>query len=252
VAGVNPLPNTLGETVLRCQQIMGDPTGRLFSRAYCVPFINQAYEDMDVAIRNGTGKNLEAVVEVLNIPQGTISLYPFQTYGANPPQSNGPLVGLFDPIRMWAKTAGQLPQYYTLARGPRDTLPHVNPPGITPGNYATQITFCWMGSQLSITPVAGPIDIQVYGRFNPPPLAQDSDRLVLYPRLTAALAYSSCALFGVERSNPAILEGYATRGLAMLDNIIADIIRQTQKNPRRLAKMGGQGGTSWGWGSGVW
>ncbi len=110
-----------------------------------------------------------------------------------------------------------------------------------------QVTFCWMGNKLSITPVAGPIDIQVYGRFNPPRLVGMDDELVLYGDMTDTLAYGACSLIGVERTNPAILQGYADRATAGVDNIVADIIRQCQKNPRRLAKMGGGGGTCWGW-----
>lgn len=248
------LPNTLGEVKQRCRALMGDPTGRLISDAYALPFINQAYEDIASQIKNATGKNLEAVLEVLNVPVGTSSLYKYQSEGdptANPVQQPGPLAGLFDPIRMWVKTAGQLPQYYTPARGPRDTLPYVNPPGITPGTYAVIVTFTWIGNQLQITPVAGPIDIQVYGRFNPPPLVKDTDKLVLYNRMTACLAYSACSLMGVERTNPQILQGYIERATAMIDNIVADIIRQGQKNPRRLAKVGGGGGGECGWGWGA-
>lgn len=247
---INALPNTLGEVVNRCQALMGDQTGRLVTRAYALPFINQAYSDMAKQVKNASGKNLEAIVEVLDVDPGTQSLYPFQTYGdpgANPVVPNGPLVGLFDPIRMWVKAAGQLPQYYTPAKGPRETLPFVNPPGITPGTYGMQVTFAWMGRKLSITPVAGPIDIQVYGRFNVPRLVQDTNELLLDGDMTDTLAYSACALFGVERANPAVLQGYADRGIAGIDNIVADIIRQSQKVARRLAKMGGCGGTSWGW-----
>ena len=246
---VNAVPNTLGETVNRCQDIMGDQTGRWISRAYIVPFINQAYSSMAKAIKLASGKNLEAVIEVLGIPTGTSSLYPYQTYGspnAVPPVPRGALWGLFDPIRMWVKTAGQLPQYYCPARI-RETLPHVNPPGITPGTYAVQVTFAWIGNKLSITPVAGPIDVQVYGRFNVPRLQQDSDALVLDGDMTDTLAYGACALAGVERTNPAILEGYKEEAIAGVDNIVASIILQCQKNPRRLSKMGG-GGTGWGWG----
>jgi hypothetical protein len=244
---INALPNTMGEVVNRCQALMGDPTGRWVTRAYAVPFINQAYSDMAKQVKNASGKNLEAVVEVLNVPTGTSSLYPYQQYGNPPDEPRGPLVGLFDPIRLWVKSAGQLPQYYSLARGPRETLPHVNPPGITPGTYCVQVTSVWMGRKLSITPVAGPIDIQVYGRFNVPRLVQDTDELLLDGDMTDTLAYASMALMGVERTNPQVLQGYADRGIAGVDNIVADIIRESQKVGRRLAKMGGCGGTSWGW-----
>lgn len=244
-----PLPNTLGEVVLRCQSLLaGAPvTGNfgLYTRGYLLPFINQAYEDMDVAIRTGSGKNLEGIVEALDVPTGTSSLYPLQQLGdftTQPPPPNGPFAGLFDPLRIWTKSAGQLPSFYREARGPRETLPHVNPPGITSLSYAGRVDFVWIGNKLAITPVAGPIDIQLYGRFNPPPLVKDSDYLVLYPRLTAALVYAASALTGIERTNPQVLQGYATRAEAMLDNIIADIVKQTQKIPRRPSQMGG-----WGW-----
>lgn len=251
---INALPNTLGDTINRCQALMGDPTGRFVTRPYALPFIQQAYGDIAKQIKNASGKNLEATVEVLNVDTGTSSLFPFQTYGnpaADPPVPRGPLVGLYDPIRLWVKTAGQLPQYYTLAIGPRDNLPFVNPPGITPGTYCVQVTFAWIGNKLYITPVAGPIDIQVYGRFNPPRLVQDTDNLVLYGDMTDTLAYAACGLMGVERANPAVLEGYAARAVAGVDNIVADVIRQSQGNSRRLGKMGGQGNSSnacgWGW-----
>jgi len=248
-------PNTLGDVVSRCQSLLAGNTSSvgLYKRPYLVPFINQAYEDIDLCLRNGSGKNLEAVIEVLGVPAGTSSLIEFQQYGdftQNPPIQNGPLAGLYDPIRIWVKTAGALPTYYTEAHL-RETLPHVNPPGVPTANYGVRVTWAWIGNVLSITPVNGPIDIQVYGRFNPPPLVSDSDNLVLYPRLTAALTYAASALTGVERSNPQVLLGYATRGEAMVDNILADIIRQTQGIPRRLGKMAGQGwggGNCWGYG----
>jgi hypothetical protein len=251
----SPKPNTLGDAVQRCQSLLAGSTKSvgLYTRPYLLPFIQQAYEDIDIAIRNGTGKNLEAVVECLNVGTGTSSLFPLQQYGdltLNPPKQNGPLAGLFDPIRMWVKSAGALPQYYTPAKGPRETLPHVNPPGISPSTVSVVVTFAWIGNKLFITPVAGPIDIQVYGRFNAPPLVDDNDNLVLYPKLTAALSYCASALTGVERSNTTILQGYETRGMAMVDSIVADIIRQTQGNPRRLGQLSGRGGNAWGWGGG--
>lgn len=249
--GATPNPNTLGDTVARCQALMGDQRGFWCSRAYAVPFIQQAYSDIVKQVKNASGKNFEAVIEVLGVPAGTTDLSVFQKYEAPPNNQRGPLVGLFDPIRMWVKMANALPQWYTQAIGPRDTLPHVNPPGISPGTYGVQVTFCWMGNKLSMTPVAGSVDVQVYGRFNPPRLQKDEDVLVIYDDLTDTLAYAACSLMGVERTNPAILEGYIERAIAGVDNIVADIIRQCQKNPRRLAKMGGCGGSCYGWG-GTW
>lgn len=251
MAQATPLPNTLGDAVAKCQALLGDPSGQWVKRYYIVPFIQIAYSSMAKAIKNASGKNFEAVVEVLAVPPGTSDLSVYQKYDAPPDDKRGPLVGLFDPIRMWVKTAGQLPQYYVPAIGPRDTLPHTAPPGIPPAPYGTRVTFAWIGNKLSITPVAGAIDVQVYGRFNPPPLQADEDRLLLYDDMADTLAFLATAITGVERANPAVLQGYAQAGDAGVDNIVADIIRQCQKNPRRLAKLGGSGGYSYGWGSGV-
>ena len=217
-----------------------------------LPFINQAYEDIESCIRNATSKQLEGVIDVLNVPPGTTDYSIFQGFGnpnQNPP-GRGPLVGLNDPIRIWVKAAGALPQYYVPVRGPKDYFSHVNPPGIPVGTYGVVLEFAWIGGKLFITPASAAIDVQVYGRFNAPPLVDDNDRLVLYPRMTACLAYAASALTGVERSNTTILQGYADRGTAMVDNIVADLIRQTQGNPRRAGRMGngGAGWSGYGWG----
>jgi hypothetical protein len=253
-----PLPNTLGDVVSRCQSLLAGNTSSvgLYQRPYLVPFIQQAYEDMASVIKLASGKNFEMNIQLLNVPIGQNSLYPYQSAQykdpntPNSPATLGPLFGLYDPLRLWAKTTGALPQYWTRCNGPIDNLPFVNPPGITPGSFSTTMFWTWLGNQLLVTPVASAIDIQVYGRFDPPPLQKDEDKLLLYPRMTAALAYSASALTAVERSNPQILQGYAVRGEAMVDNIVADIIKQTQRYPRRLAKMGGSNGNFWGWGCG--
>jgi hypothetical protein len=249
-ATATALPNTLGDTVSRCQALMGDRTGRWVTRAYIVPFINQAYSTIAKKIKLGSGKNFEGVVEILNVPIGTSDLSGYQRYSAPPDNTRGALVGLFDPLRMWVKTAGAPPQYYAEARGPRDTLSHVAPPGIQPGTFSTIVTWTWMGNKLLMTPVAGALDIQVYGRFNPPRLQKDEDVLLLYDDMTDTLAASACAMTGIERSNPEILKGWALLGESGVDDIVASIILQTQRNPRRLARLGGSGGSAWGWGSG--
>jgi hypothetical protein len=237
----DPLPNTLGDVKQKVRGLLGDPDGDWVTDGYITPIINVTYGLQVNALKNGTGKNLEAIIECLDIAIGTSSLYPLQA----PSQ---PLFGLSDPLELWVKTAGQPPQWYTAARGPVDVLPNVQPPGITPGWNQTRVSFVWMGQQLSITPVNGPIDVKVYGRFNPPPLQKDEDVLVVYSKMSETTAVAAAAVAGVERSNPAVLAGYAEMAIAGLDDIIADIIRQTQRNPRRLGRMGGHSG----YGGGYW
>lgn len=243
-------PNTLGEALSLMQGLLGDPNGKWVTLGYALPFLQTAYSSIATQIKIASGKNLEALLEVTDIPAGTSDLSIYQDPGdvtADPPTNAGPLASLYDPIKLWAKSAGSLPGRYALANGPRDTLPFINPPGIAPGTWGMRITWAWIGGKLSITPVAGDIDIQVYGRCDVPTLSQQTDKLVLARNMGATLALSGAALAGVERTNPAILAGYADRANANLDNIVADIILQSQREPRRLAKMGGHGGNYWGW-----
>jgi hypothetical protein len=256
------IPNTLGDVWQRVRSLLSGSSSNfgLYQRPYLLPFINQAYEEMTLMIKNASGKNLEACLEVLNIPAGQSDLsmwegYAFVQPGVNPPPApgRGPLAGLYDPLRIWAKAAGALPQYYQLARGPKDYLPNINPPGIPIGTYAVVIEWTWLGNNLCITPIAGPIDIKVYGRFNPPRLQDDNDRLVLYKDMTSTLVAATCAWTGIERSNTTILQGCQEQAQRGVDNIVADLIRQTQGNQRRPGRMGrgGFGGCGWGW-SGSW
>lgn len=253
------LPNTLGETWQRVRSLAQGNSSLygLWQRPYLVPFINQAYEEMTSQIKTATSKTLEAVINVLNIPPGTQSLGPWQAYDfldpsqQNPQPTDGPLAGLYDPIRLWVKPAGALPQYFVPVRGPKDFLPNVNPPGLPVGTYGVILEWAWIGNVLLITPASAPIDIQVYGRCNPPRLVDDTDKLVIAKNMTHALAAATLAWSGIERSNTTIFQGAENRAIAGVDNIVADLTRQTQGNQRRPARMGrgGEGWCGYGWGT---
>jgi hypothetical protein len=231
--------NTLGDAVTECQGLLGDPDGEWVTRGYILPFIGTAYRMAYLYLKNATGRNLEGLVEVLNVLPGTTSLYPFQAAGK-------PLAGLTDPLQVWWKPAGQPPNWYR-QMNPKETLPFVAAPGISSNFIGSAVCFTWRGNQLTITPMAQPVDIMVDGRFNPPPLIDDKQILVVSPDIQSPLSLGACAIAGVERSNPAVLAGYAQQSEMGLDNIAADLIRQKQLFPKRLGKVAPQYGGEWGW-----
>lgn len=243
----------LGDAIQTVQALLGDPKGQWVKRGYIVPFINLAYGLVTLNLKNASGKNLQAVVPVLNVPAGTTSLYPWQgatAQAGQPVADQAPkavLSGLTDPIEVWVKPAGQ-PVWMYRRIGERDTLPHVDPV-LASANAWNSMWWTFTGNKLQITPVGQALDIEVTGKFNPPKLVDDGDLLQAHEDIWMPVTLKASVLGGVERSNPAILEGYKMEEVAAEDNIGAEIIRQRQATPARFQKMsregGGRGGTWW-------
>lgn len=243
----------LGQVRGKIQALLGDPRGQWVTRAYINPLIDLSYAAINLNLKNASGKELEAVITVPDVPAGTTSLYPWQAGtavpGAPANQNATPalLAGLFDPIEVWVKPAGQPVWTYSQARE-RDDLPHVNPLTTASNSLAPGVFYNWLGNRLGITPVNQPLDIEVTGKFNPPPLADDTDLLVTHEDVWIAVAYITAATAGVERSNPQILAGYAESGIAAQDNIVAAIMRQGQGTPRRFQRVSRESGLNqWFW-----
>lgn len=243
----------VGFAVGRVQGLLGDTKGKWVTRAYAIEFIDQAYGTVVLNLKNASGKNLQGVVTVPNVPAGATSLYPWQNatgqQGQPAAQQNPPalLAGLYDPIEVWVKPAGQPVWYYSKARE-IDTLPHVNPSVASTNSLGNFMYWTWEGNQLKITPINQPLDIEVTGKFNAQPLAGDEDLLSAHEDVWLPTTYLSASIMGVERTNPALLEGYATLAISTQDNIIAEIIRQRQSTPTRFQRMARDSGLNqWYW-----
>jgi hypothetical protein len=232
----------LGDAIGQIQALLGDPKGQWVKRGYILPLLNITYAAVNLNIKNASAKNLTAVVPILNVPAGTTSLYKWQnaTAFAGQPvaQQNPPalLAGLFDVMEIWVKPAGVPVQRYFKIRN-IGTLPHTNPSLMNSNGLGGPLYYSMIGNKLEITPVNEPIDIEVTGKFNPQMLVTDDDLLCTHEDVWIPTCYESAATAGVERSNPAILEGYATKGQAAEDNIIAELMRQKQAEPARFQRM---------------
>ena len=245
---------TLADVISTVQALLGDPKGQWVKRGYVLPLLNISYGAVNLNLKNASSKNLEGVVSILNVPAGTTSLYPWQnaTAGEGGPvggqKTPALLRGLTDVIEIWVKPAGAPLQSYRKI-SPRGTLPHVNPALTSVNSYGFPMYYLLIGNKLQITPAPQAMDIEVTGKFNPKPLVDDADLLISHEDVWIPVSFKTAAVAGVERSNPAILEGYATQGAAAEDNIIAEMIRQKQDVPARFRKMARESATAmWYWG----
>ena len=222
--------NTLGDVIAEVQGLLGDPDGEWVTRDYILPFIGTTYRMQYLELKNASGRNLEQVVQLPAVDAGTNSLYPLQASGKA-------LAGLTDPLQVWWKAAGAFDSCYSQGM-PRETLPFSYSGG-------GPLYYVWRGNQLTLTPLNFPVDLLVYGRFNPPPLTDDAQLLVVSPDLQSPLALGTAALAGVERTNPAVLEGYAELATAGINNIAADLFRQKQAASKRLGRQAPTCGWYW-------
>lgn len=243
----------LGFAIGRVRGLLGDRAGKWVTQAYAVDFLDQAYQTISLNLKNASGKNLQGVVTVFNVPAGTTSLYPYQNGTAVPGQApaaqNPPavLAGLFDPIQIFVKPAGQPVFYYSEAKEIQ-SLPHVNPDIASTNSLGNFMYWTWIGNQLRITPIDQPLDIEVTGKFNPPPLAANEDLLIAHEDIWIPTTFKSASLMGVERTNPAILQSYADEAVKAEDNIIAEIMRQGQSTPTRWQRIARDSGhNQWYW-----
>lgn len=243
--------NTYFDVKQTVRSIIGDddPNGWL-KDTYLGPKINFAYRRQTLYIKRSTGSNLEQMVEIPNAldpnqnpaSQGMTSLAVYQQPGKL-------LYGLYEPLYMWWKPAGSQERFYREASERKTVLPGVAVPGAYSGAgfFGGGMEFCWRGNQLFVTPMNNPIDILVDGRFNPPPLTNDEDILVVDPDMEIAVTTGTIPLIGVEAGNPSY-QAMVTDCEAAADDIVAKIVRQKQgvtaragSNSRRACGIG------WNW-----
>lgn len=247
---------TVGDVVQIVRSLLGDTRGQWVTLAYLLPILDITYGDIVLNLKNASGKNLMAVVPILGVPAGTTSLYPWQQATAKPgtpvEKMNPPplLQGLTDVTEIWVKPAGaatyQYAQIFNRARLPH-SVPNVN----SSQAYLQGMYWTMMGNRLLISPVGEDLDIEVTGRFNPQALSSEDNILTAHEDVWIPLAYQAAATAGIERSNPAILQGYATKAIASTDNLIAEIMRGEQGEPHRFQKISrdsGDGYALWFWG----
>lgn len=222
---------------------MGDFT----TDAYLTPLINQVYGDQVTQLMSDTGSAFdEQVRDVPAIPIGTTSLANYQAEqmanDSGGPTTNGPLFGLFSPICVEWKQAGQPDMWYVEAAR-TGKLPNVSPAA----PFAPFLMqWEWRGNIIFLTPLMYVSDLRVRGQFSLPPLVKDTDVLQVHPRMLEATAYGTAALIGQERSNANYTENYSRKADEVLIEIENILIKAEQGTTTRIGRLGGQSGSGYG------
>lgn len=231
--------NTLFDVKKTVRSLVGDDDGSWTTDSYLLPKINLAYRTQTTYIKKATGQNLERMVE---IPAATDANGNPTTQGltslANLQQPGKLLEGLYQPLFLWWKLAGQPESCYRQLIE-KKTLPLTTPQtnATLPAPWPlTQMYFTWRRNQLFVTPLNQPVDLLVDGRFNPPALVKNEDVLVVHPDMDTAVAPATVAIIGLEAGNP----GYQQTGQAMAeeacDNIRDLLIMEKQGYTARAGR----------------
>lgn len=220
---------------------MGDFT----TDTYLTPLINQVYETQTTQLMSETDSSFDDwVFDVPNIPIGTTTLANYQATtmrNEDGSSATGPLAGLVSPITVEWKIAGQPDVNYAEA-GRTGKLPNVSPAAPSPP-YLMQ--WEWRGMVIYLTPLAYPCDIRVRGEFSPPTLVQDTDALIVHPRMATATAFGTAALIGVERENEGFIEKYTAAADNVLDLISNMLTKAEQGTTTRIGRLRGGLGRFW-------
>jgi hypothetical protein len=222
---------TLKDVKERVRSILGDQDADWATDAYLIPIINHVYDLQVLYLSDTCSPYITKLVVQPNLPTGTTDLAQFQN------DVDEPLWGLFNPFRLEWKQCGQPDHYYRKAEGgPGFILPDVDL-----NNSQPRVSLCWtwMSFIAYLTPMPFPIDVRVYGEFQPPPLLKETDVVTVHPLLKAPLAEDSAACALRERSNAGQMQAYKLEGTAALDNVANLLVRGGQQVPVRLGKAHG-------------
>lgn len=226
--------NTLFDVKQQACSLVGDPARDFCTDAYLTPKINVAYGDLLLKLEADADSSFQELVrDVPNVPVGTTNLGTYQA-GQMPGGQQGPLFGLFSPIRVEWKLTGQPDNYYVEADR-TGTLPNVSP--AAPGPPFT-MWWEWRGGLIFLTPMTFAVDMRVRAQFCAKPLQKDSDQLGIHPLVWLPVAYGTAALIGAERNN-AGWKAYADDAEAKTEDIENILVKAEQGTVCRIGRTGG-------------
>ena len=218
--------NDLREVKKRARALVGDPDGDFATDAYLLPLINQFYEQAIHKLEETCSPFITLLQVVPALPAGTTSLVAQQ-------KPNQPLFGLINPLDIEYKQTG-LPETNYIFAVERNILPNTSPTG---SPQIRGMDWEYRSFVLYVTPLPYIADLRVRGEFRPPPLKNDDDIIVIHPLMGACLAYGAASLIGSERQNQNYKTDYGAEAQDMLDDIEAELVRQTQGTTSRVGRM---------------
>ncbi len=214
---------TLGQVKARVRNLLDDPQGSYLTDGFLVPLIGEVYDDANSQLASTQGSWDISVVEVPDVPAGTVNLGLWQAAG-------GLLETLTDqPLRIDWKPAGNNPSYYRLVRN-YGVLPDLQPSAGVAGWEFRSETIWLTHSSIAV-------DLRVRGEFAPPPLTGEESVLVSHPRIGYVVAYGTAALVATVRGNVAWTLQYEQKAREGMDEIMEQLVRAEQGQVRRVSRQ---------------
>lgn len=219
---------TLAQTKARVRALLDDPAGSYLTDDFIVPLIQEVYDDANSQLASTQSNWDISVVECPAIQPGTPNLASLQI-------GTGPLATLTDqPRRIDWKVAGNDPSYYQLVPS-YQVLPDVDPLQFMAG-------WEWRSEVIWLTPSSIAVDLRVRGEFGPPALTSDDSVLISAPRIGYVVAYGTAALIAAVRGNAAWEKSYGEKAMEGMDEIMGQLVRDSQASVRRLGRQTQRGG----------
>jgi hypothetical protein len=218
--------------------------GDFCTDAYLTPKINVAYGDLMLQlIADADSSFQEFVRDVPAVPIGTTDLGIYQASQMPGGNQQGPIFGLYSPITVEWKVAGQPDEEYVEADRV-GKIAYVTPasgasPAGSPFNPFT-MQWEWRGGIIFVTPLTYPADFRVRAYFCDKALQKDSDRLGIHPLAWIPVSYGTAALIGAERGN-ATWKEYGDDAQAKTENIENILVKAEQGTTCRIGRTGGRG-----------
>lgn len=219
------------------RSLVGDPLGDFTTDAYLTPLINLVYEAQTTQLMSETDSSFdEWVFDVPGVPPGTTNLGIYQA--SQMPTANGnvqgPLYGLVTPIVVEWKLGGQSDDRYVEA-GRTGKLPNISPAA---PHAPYRMEWEWIHYIITLTPMSYVVDIRVRGEFSPPELVNDTDVLVVHPRMSTATAFGTGGLIGSERNNATYKADYVSEADSILEDISNKLTKDEQSTTTRIGRLG--------------
>jgi hypothetical protein len=220
------MTSTRGSVKAKVRELVDDPNGSYVTDGFLDPLIQEEYEIAASKLASTLGTFDDYIVEVPGVAPGTADLSAQQ-------QPGGVLEQLVTPQRLQWKYAGTLPKFYRPLRGPVNQLTDRDP-----DNWMRE--WQWLHNIIMLSTCLVAVDIRVRGEFDPPVLTDDSSPILMHPRLGAFLGFKVAALAAKVRGNPDWVQQYSEDAIDAEDEIMAQIVRSSQRTIQRVGRMSGR------------
>jgi hypothetical protein len=220
---------TLADIVTKVQNLVGDPSGQVYTQAVLLPYVNMAQDEMADELRNNGVGEATFVNSVITVPANTTVL----NQGSTPPIPTNLVV----PLSLYERTVGGAEQDFTLINGPQ-ILPNFNASTTLGFWNFVQDTTNGPTIQFIGATTAREVRILYYGDVNN--LSAGGDKLLFYGAQNA-ISYKVASLVAASRGNGEGAQGFDALWQKGKDRFVSEMVKTMQARPGRRAPWLGVG-----------